>query len=128
MLDTQVKVTPPVGLTRKILLRILSFLLVAVIIGCVTSFFTNMTNKDPGPAGFGRGILHGALMPCALPNLLVGRDVTIYALNNTGRTYKLGYTVGVNGCGAIFFGVFFWRVNRWRKRMKRATAFRPDAQ
>jgi hypothetical protein len=120
MLDTQVKVMPPVSLTRKILLRILSFLLVAFIIGCVTSFFTNMTNKEAGPAGFGRGIIHGALMPCALPNLLVGRDVTIYALNNTGRTYKLGYTVGVNGCGAIFFGVFFWRVNRWRKRTKQA--------
>jgi len=55
-------------------------------------------------------------MPCALPNLLVGNDVAIYAENNTGRTYKLGYTVGVNGCGAIFFGIFFWRVNRWRKR------------
>jgi hypothetical protein len=56
-------------------------------------------------------------MPCALPNLLVGNDVTIYAQNNTGRTYKLGYTCGVNACGAVFFGMFFWRLNRWRRRM-----------
>jgi hypothetical protein len=24
----------------------------------------------------------------------------------------------VNACGAIFFGVFFWRLNRWRKRRR----------
>jgi hypothetical protein len=71
--------------------------------------------KSTGPAGFGRGMLQGAMMPGALPNLLVGNDVVIYAANNTGRTYKLGYTCGVNACGAIFFGWFFWRVSRWRK-------------
>ena len=52
---------------------------------------------DPAPAGFARGLVHGALMPIALPNLLVGNDVTIYAANNTGLRYKLGYTCGVNG-------------------------------
>ena len=72
-------------------------------------------SKSTAPAGFGRGMLQGALMPAALPNLLVGNDVVIYAPNNTGRTYKLGYTCGVNACGAIFFGWFFWRVSRWRR-------------
>jgi len=67
-------------------------------------------------AGFFQGMAQGALMPCSLPNLLFGHDVTIYAPNNTGLTYKLGYTVGVNTCGAIFFGFVFWRLNRWRKR------------
>ena len=119
MLDTQVKVAPPASLRRKILLRILSILLAAFIIGCVTNVCIALTNRSGGPAGFGRGMLQGALMPCALPNLLAGRDVVIYAPNNTGRTYKLGYTVGVNGCGAVFFGIFFWRVNRWRKRARR---------
>ena len=119
MLDAQVKVSPPRNLTRKILLRILSILAAAVLIGCVTSFFTHLSNQSPGPAGFARGVLHGALMPCALPNLLVGKDVTIYAPLNTGRTYNLGYTVGVNGCGAIFFGVFFWRISRWRRRAQK---------
>lgn len=68
------------------------------------------------PAGFGRGLLHGALMPMALPNLILGQDVTIYAPQNRGRLYKLGYTMGVNGCGALFFGLFFCRVQRWRNR------------
>ena len=78
------------------------------------------TRSTPGdaPAGFAKGMLHGALMPGALPRLLIGGDVTIYAEFNTGRTYKLGYTVGVNGCGAIFFGIFFWRFTQWRKRIK----------
>ena len=70
------------------------------------------------PAGFGRGVVQGALMPIALPNLAVGNDVSIYAENNTGRTYKLGYTIGVNACGLIFFGLFFWRLRRLRARGK----------
>jgi hypothetical protein len=116
MMDTQAKAAAPPGRARKILLRILSVLFIAFIVGCITGALARVSNSpDSGPAGFRLGILHGALMPGALPNLLVGRDVTIYAPNNTGRTYKLGYTVGVNGCGAIFFGAFFWRLNRWRK-------------
>src|SRR5580658_8683027 len=38
--------------------------------------------------GFGRGMLHGALMPIALPSLLLGKDVPIYAVVNAGRLYK----------------------------------------
>jgi hypothetical protein len=71
--------------------------------------------RDDQPAGFNRGLLHGILMPIALPNLLVGNDVPIYAAHNTGRLYKLGYTVGVNGCGALFFGFLYWRLRRLRK-------------
>jgi hypothetical protein len=67
-------------------------------------------------AGFGRGMLHGALMPGAMPMLLLGKDVVIYASNNNGRLYKLGYTFGVNACGALFFGGFYYRLNRWRKK------------
>jgi hypothetical protein len=54
-------------------------------------------------------------MPMSMPNLLVGRDVTIYSQNNTGVSYKLGYTTGVNACGALFFGVVFWRFNKLRR-------------
>ncbi|MEW6306394.1 MAG: hypothetical protein AB1705_23255 [Verrucomicrobiota bacterium] len=67
------------------------------------------------PAGFGRGVVHGAMMPATLPYLLLGRDVPIYAEHNSGRFYKLGYTAGVNVCGAVFFGFFYWRLSRWRK-------------
>jgi hypothetical protein len=108
---------PPSASTRQgILRRIATFLAVALCIGVFMRFMSGRLQQNTGPAGFRQGVLQGALMPCALPNLLVGNDVIIYAANNTGVPYKLGYTVGVNGCGAIFFGFFFWRVSRWKKR------------
>jgi len=73
------------------------------------------SEQREGPAGFKAGLVDGAVMPVALPWLLLGRDVTLYATDNTGRSYKIGYTCGVNGCGAVFFGSFYWRVLRWRK-------------
>jgi hypothetical protein len=63
-------------------------------------------------AGFRLGMLHGALMPVALPSLLLGKDVPIYAEKNQGRIYKLGYIIGINACGFVFFGLSFWRPNR----------------
>ena len=60
-------------------------------------------------AGFPLGMVHGALMPVALPSLLLGKDVPIYAERNQGRSYKLGYIAGINLCGFVFFGLAFWR-------------------
>ena len=57
--------------------------------------------------GFRLGVVHGALMPVALPALLLGRDVPIYASTNTGRIYKIGYIAGINLCGMAFFGAAF---------------------
>lgn len=54
-------------------------------------------------------------MPMAMPRLLVGVDASIYATENSGRMYKLGYTCGVNGCGAIFFGLLYRRRAAARK-------------
>ena len=58
-------------------------------------------------AGFRLGVLHGALMPTALPSLVLGKDVPIYATINAGRIYKLGYIAGINLCGLVFFGAAF---------------------
>ena len=63
-------------------------------------------------AGFHTGLLEGALMPAALPGLLMGNDLPIYAPNNVGRGYKIGYIVGLNACGTLFFGVAFWQPRR----------------
>jgi hypothetical protein len=84
--------------------------------------------KSNRPAGFTRGLLQGALMPMAMPNLLVGKDVIIYAQRNTGVSYKLGYTAGVNGCGLIFFGLFFWRVSRLRAALASQQAISGSAR
>lgn len=68
-----------------------------------------------GSPGFAYGLLHGAIMPMALPALVAGQDVVIYAEPNTGRLYKLGYTIGINLCGLIVFGTAFWTPQRNRK-------------
>jgi hypothetical protein len=115
MSDKQVKVSGRCGL-GNILMRVCVVLLLAATIGALLNRMAGSLDSKAGPAGFMRGVLQGALMPMSLPNLLVGKDVTIYSQNNTGVSYKLGYTTGVNGCGAIFFGFFFWRVNSWRRR------------
>jgi cyanate permease len=59
------------------------------------------------PADFKFGVLHGALMPLSLPTLVMGKDVAIYAADNSGRGYKIGYICGINACGLIFFGAAF---------------------
>jgi hypothetical protein len=101
----------------RILFRIAIILAIGFSIGWLLNRVHAAFEKRPEPAGFPRGVLQGALMPMTMPNLVFGNDVAIYAANNTGRTYKLGYTVGVNGCGLIFFGVFFWRLRRLRKEL-----------
>jgi hypothetical protein len=69
--------------------------------------------NSPVP-GFRYGVLHGALMPIALPSLLLGKDVPIYSIINSGRPYKIGYIAGINLCGLAFFGPLFWRPARDR--------------
>ena len=98
-----------------VLKRVAMFVAFGLAIGWMLHRAETYFTQRPEPAGFGCGLVQGALMPIALPGLLLGRDVTIYAPHNTGRTYKLGYTTGVNGCGLIFFGFFFWRVRQLRR-------------
>jgi hypothetical protein len=68
--------------------------------------------QEEETAGFWRGTLHGALMPAAMPSLLLGKDVPIFAPRNSGRGYKLGYIAGINLCGLVFFGLTFRSTGR----------------
>ena len=117
MPQTQDKALAGHGRLQRIVIRVLTIVVVATVMVWVVQRLSEALDRGAEPAGFSRGVLHGALMPMALPNLIIGRDVVIYAANNTGRLYKLGYTAGVNGCGLIFFGYFFWRLNRIRRRL-----------
>src|SRR5437762_14126039 len=96
--------------------RLASIVLLAFVIGWTLNRVAQQLENSRRPAGFVRGLVQGALMPAAMPNLLVGHDVAIYAMKNNGVFYKLGYTMGVNACGALFFGLFYWRLRRWRSR------------
>jgi hypothetical protein len=99
----------------RIAVRLVTILACAFVIGWTLKQISIVMERSQRPAGFARGILQGALMPMAWPNLLVGKDLTIYSPNNTGVGYKLGYTSGVNCAGVVFFGCFFWRLSRWRR-------------
>ncbi len=98
------------------LTRLVCILLLAFVIGWILNQTAQQLDRGNRPAGFVRGLVQGALMPASMPNLAIGHDVVIYAVNNTGVFYKLGYTMGVNVCGALFFGLFYWRLKRWRNR------------
>src|SRR3954470_4188999 len=88
----------------RVLYRVAMLIVAGLAIGWLLNHAAAALERRDEPAGFAHGVVQGALMPIALPNLAMGRDVPIYAARNTGRTYKLGYTLGVNGCGLIFFG------------------------
>jgi uncharacterized transporter YbjL len=95
--------------------RAAATVLVALAVGTTSSAAMRWDATFQQPPGFGRGLLHGALMPLAWPTLLAGRDQTIYSERNLGRTYKMGYSMGVNVCGMAFFGWFFTRLRRWTR-------------
>ena len=111
MTETVARILKRVGL---VLFRLVILVCLAALLGWFLNHAAAEMQKTARPAGFARGMLQGALMPMALPNLLVGKDVTIYSENNTGVSYKLGYTAGVNLCGAIFFGFLYFRIRKLR--------------
>jgi hypothetical protein len=94
---------------KKIIRKIATLVIVTVAFGWFYSWASPWAFPKNKTAGFGYGMLHGALMPIALPSLVIGRDVEIYAADNSGRFYKIGYICGINLCGIAFFGPLFWR-------------------
>jgi hypothetical protein len=100
------------SLLRTLGIKIAGLVLAGIVFGWGYSWAEPRCYKTEQPAGFWLGTLHGALMPTALPCLLMGRDVPIFTANNTGRTYKMGYIAGINFCGLVFFGLSFYRPSR----------------
>jgi hypothetical protein len=98
---------------RKLWLKkIAVFLICSLLLGWFYGWSSPRAFPKNKTFGFGYGILHGALMPLALPSLLLGQDVEIFATDNSGRPYKIGYICGINICGLSFFGPLFWRPKR----------------
>ena len=94
---------------KRLVVKITILVLLGLTLGCAYDWAVPRIYGLDRVAGFRLGVLHGALMPVALPALLLGKDVPIYAPNNTGRTYKIGYIAGINLCGLLFFGSAFWQ-------------------
>lgn len=92
------------------LLRALATIAAAIVIAWACGAAMQADARLTTPPGLFRGMLHGAMMPVAWPALLAGHDQEIYAGRNTGVPYKLGYSLGVNLSGLIFFGWIFLTV------------------
>jgi hypothetical protein len=94
---------------RLLLRKAVTLVVVAVVFGWLYAWALPLAYAPDRAAGFGYGLLHGALMPLSLPSLVTGHEVRIYDDHNTGRFYKIGYICGVDLCGLAFIGPLFWR-------------------
>ena len=100
--------------TKVIVIKIIALTAISLALIFVQGWAAPRYYQPYYVAGFYTGLLEGALMPAALPGLLGGHDVPIYAPNNLGRPYKIGYILGLNTCGTLFFGVAFWQPRKRR--------------
>jgi len=97
------------SLLKFVLRKAATLTIVTLVFGWLYGWASPWAYVEKQPAGFFFGMLHGAMMPLSLPSLVVGKDVPIYAPENAGRIYKIGYICGVNVCGLLFIGPLFWR-------------------
>lgn len=96
----------PPWLKKAIFIK-LRLVAMGLLLGWVYAWASPLAYPKDRPLGFFFGCAHGGLMPMAMPSLIIGKDVDIFASNNNGRFYKLGYICGINVCGLLFFGVGF---------------------
>lgn len=87
--------------------KVASLVVTGLLLGLVYDWAAPRLFRADDEPGFVRGAVHGALMPVALPALVMGRNVPIYAPRGDHRWYKLGYIAGINLCGLVFFGLAF---------------------
>ena len=113
---TQAPTTSPAPLskTKVIIIKFIALTVISLALIFGQGWASTRYYQPDYVAGFYTGLLEGALMPAALPGLLRGQDVPIYAPNNEGRGYKIGYILGLNTCGTFFFGIAFWQPRRRR--------------
>ena len=92
---------------KTFLLVKLRLVIAGILLGYLYAWASPLVYPKDRPLGFAFGFAHGGLMPMALPSLIIGKDVPIFATKNNGRFYKLGYICGINVCGLLFFGFGF---------------------
>jgi hypothetical protein len=111
MAESNQSPAPTGGLSKKqvIIIKVIALTAISLALIFTQAWASTRLYREDYRAGFYSGMLEGALMPAALPGLLRGQDVPIYAPNNEGRGYKIGYILGLNACGTMFFGVAFWQ-------------------
>lgn len=83
--------------------KCLSFCIVALLLLFLTSCAETLSVEaciSGKTYGFWNGLWHGIITPFTFIISLFKDDVAIYAINNSGHVYNLGYVLGL----AIIFG------------------------
>lgn len=93
---------------KEVMAKVIILVVLGVLLGVGHGWASSRFYGPERVAGFHTGMIEGFLMPAALPALLMGKDLPIYAPNNTGRGYNIGFLFGINCCGTLFFGIAFW--------------------
>lgn len=79
-------------------LLLLAFLVCVCLVSCAHAEPVNECLAGP-QYGFFSGLLHGFITPVSFVTSLFNDDVVIYAVNNTGGFYDLGFLLGSSGWG-----------------------------
>ena len=67
---------------------------------CITTLYSCAPSGYATPkAGFLYGIWHGFIIIFSIIGKIIGQDVGIYAENNTGLFYWIGFIIGIGGLG-----------------------------
>jgi hypothetical protein len=109
---SQTATRTPSPKAKEVVIKAAILILLGLLFGFIHSWAATRYYSPERQAGFHLGVVQGALMPAALPGLLMGNDLPIYAPNNIGRGYKIGFLLGINACGTLFFGVGFWPMRK----------------
>jgi hypothetical protein len=110
--ETQTAQPETLSKTKVMIIKTVALTVLGLALGLTQAWASSRSYDAKHVAGFHLGVLHGMLMPAALPGLLLGNDLPIYAPANIGRGYNIGYILGINFCGTVFFGISFWQPRR----------------
>jgi len=86
---------------QKSFLLLLLFLVVVLLSGCADKESVEQCLTGHKYGFFG-GLWHGFIAPFDFIGMLFSEDITMYAQNNNGGLYALGFLMGSGGWG--FFG------------------------
>lgn len=89
------------NIIQKTLLPVLIIAVIIFLTGCATNEAVEQCLSGHKYGFFG-GLWHGFIAPFDFIGMLFDKDITMYAQNNNGGLYALGFLLGSGGWG--FFG------------------------
>ena len=101
---------------KRTALPILCLFLGIILAGCFAELPAQEAEK---PAGFFMGIWHGWIAPVALIVKIFKPEITVFARNNTGFWYELGFYMAIiSGFGGLGFARGHKHSSRHENRRK----------